>query len=557
MLTQLSIRSIALIDRLTVSFTEGLNVLTGETGAGKSIVVGSLDLVLGGRADKERIAGGAERGQVEALFDISGMPRVKALLAEMDIEVEDDLLPLMRELGRNGRSVSRVAGVVVPLSQLRSITALLVDLHGQHAHQSLLDAGNHLRFLDAMGDAAHRALVTSVRRAYEAWHTAHHALTAAETNVQERARREDMLRFQLEELDAAALAEDEETSLEQQRAVMRNAERIREGLERAYAFIVGGVDDEVPAALDALRTGMAALSDISRFGEAYERVSDQLAEAVYTIENLAGDLDALRDVADSDPERLDEIEARLDLLARLKRKYGDSIQEMIAFREQVREELYESETAEARTDALKAEEKRLRGALEEQAQALSAARHALAVTCQQRVMQQLTDLGMPSAQFEVAFAEDAPLSPDGLDRVEFLLSANAGEPMRPLSRVASGGELSRIMLAFKVIEAENDGIPVLVFDEIDTGISGRMGQIVAEKMKQVSASRQVLCVTHLPQIAAMADAQYLVEKQEQDGRTRTTVQTLDTEGRIQVLARMLGGSGDTALVHARAMLERR
>lgn len=555
MLLQLSIRNIALIDKLDVSFSPGLNVLTGETGAGKSIVVGALDFVIGGRADKERIAGGADRGQVEALYDVSQMPRVKALLAEMALEIEDDLLPIMREISQAGRSVCRVAGVVTPLSQLRRVTELLVDLHGQHAHQSLLNPGIHLQFLDAMGDAKHQALVASVRTAYEQWSTARKALAAAEGGAQERARREDMLRFQLEELDGARLVEGEEEALEQERDVMRNAEDIREALERAYAYLSGGVSDELPSALDGLRVVMEALETVSEYGEGYEQAYNQLAESVYTLESVAHDLDNLRDVAESDPQRLDEVEARLDMLGRLKRKYGETTADMIAFREQVREQLAASEDLEARLDDLQKEEKRQHKLLEEGAQKLSAARHALAKGCEARVLGQLSDLGMQGARFEVAFGDGAAMSADGLDKVEFLLSANAGEPLRPLSRVASGGELSRIMLAFKVIEAENEGIPVLVFDEVDTGISGRMGQIVADKMKQVAASRQILCVTHLPQIAASADAQYLVEKMEKDGRTRTTVQLLDHAGRVQVLARMLGG-GDTAVVHAQAMLER-
>lgn len=553
MLTQLSIRNIALIDRLEVFFGRGLNVLTGETGAGKSIVVGSLDFVLGGRADKDRIAGGADRGQVEALFDITGLARAHALLEEMGLEAEDGLLPLMREVNTSGRSICRVAGVMVPLAQLKRVTALLVDLHGQHAHQSLLSPGTHLAFLDAMGDDIHRARTFAVRESYEAWSAAKRALSAAASGAQERLRREDMLRYQLEELDGAALVEGEEEALEEQRSMMRNSERIREGLEKAYAYISGGYDEEAQTALDALRTALEALRSISRFGARYEQAHDQLAEAVYAIEAVAGDLDDLRDQVESDPRRLEEVEARLDLLGRLKRKYGETTAEMIAYRERIREELAVSEDADVRMDALERAEAGARKRLEDGAEALSRARHALAEACRARVEAQLFDLGMQSARFEVAFQADAPMSADGLDCVEFMLSANKGQPLRPLSRVASGGELSRIMLAFKCIEAENEGIPVMVFDEIDTGISGRIGQVVADKMKRVAASRQVLCVTHLPQIAARADRQYLVEKRETDGRTRTTVLPLDAEGRTDAIARMLGG-GETALTHARAML---
>ncbi len=555
-MTQLSIRNIALIDRLDVSFAPGLNVLTGETGAGKSIVVGSLDFALGGRADRDRIAEGAARGQVEAVFDVRGMARVEAALASMDIQAEDGFLTIGREIQQSGRSVSRVQGVSVPLAQLRQVTSLLVDLHGQHAHQSLLDPGEHLSFLDALGGAAHKESARGVRALFERWTAVKKALSAEETGALERARREDMLRFQLDELDGAALVEGEEDELDRQRTLLRNAEKIRDGMERAYAYLTGGEGDDMPCALDALRVALQALSQFARYADAYERLREQLQEAVYAVEGVAGDLDDLREQAETDPARLDGIETRLDQLSRLKRKYGATTRDMIAFRESVRAQLDESEHSDARRDALLKEEKKAREAVDAAADALSEARRTIARDCEARVLSHLAELGMQGARFAVSFAPGAALGPDGRDAVEFLLSANVGEPLRPLSKVASGGELSRIMLAFKCAEAENEGIPVLVFDEIDTGISGRMGQIVAEKMLAASKGRQVICVTHLPQIAAMADAQYLVEKREADGHTRTDVKALGFDARVEAIARMLG-EGETAKAHARAMLTRR
>lgn len=555
MLVQLSINNIALIDHLTVPFSRGLTVLTGETGAGKSIVVGALDFVLGGRADKDRVAEGAQSGRVEALFDVANAPRIAALLSEMGLEAEEGLLSIMREITSGGRSICRVAGVVLPLSQLKRVTELLVDLHGQHTHQSLLNPATHLGFLDAMGSDEHRRAARSLRESFAGWNAAKKALQAAEDGALERARRLDMLRFQLEELENAGLKEGEEEELESWRMIMRNAERIRENLERACANVTGSFEDDMPSAMDSLRIAMDALSSISRYGGRYEQAYDQLAEAVYTLEGLARDLDDLREAAEGDPERLNMVENRLDQLAKLKRKYGSTTHDMIVYRERVREELDETEHADIRMEALRGDEEAKRKALVIDAQALSCARHALAEECKARVEAELMELGMSSARFEVCFDTDAALSPDGLDKVEFLLSANVGEPMRPLSKVASGGELSRIMLAFKCIEAEKDGIDVMVFDEIDTGISGHTGQVVAEKMKRVARARQVLCVTHLPQIAAAGDAQYLVAKHEKDGRTHTTVTPLDREGRVEALARMLGG-GETARDHAQAMLSR-
>ncbi len=555
MLLQLSIRDIALIDRLTLSFGPGLTVLTGETGAGKSIIVGSLDFVLGGKADRDRIAGGAERGRVEALFDISALPRVQSALAEMGLETEDGLLPVCREILQSGRSVCRVAGEVVTVAQLRAVMAPLLDLHGQHAHQSLLDPAKHLQFLDALGDAEHRAATERVRALYGEWSAIARALREIETNDRERARREDMLRFQLEELDGAKLRAGEEDELTRQRALMRNAEKIRSGLEEAYGALSGDETGELPGALDALQQAAKALGGLSKYDGRFEALSVQLNDAMYAAESVAGELDGLREECGVDPRRLEQVESRLDQLDRLRRKYGATTVEMIAFRERVRAELDSTASSEEKREALKKQEKAAKAAFMKEAQALSEARRALAKACEGRVAAQLAALEMKSAVFEVAFSEDAAPSADGLDAVEFRLSANRGEPPRPLQKAASGGELSRVMLALKCVEAENDGVPTLVFDEIDTGVGGATGVAIAEKLREVGAKRQVLCVTHLPQIAATARTQFWVEKSVRDGRTHTDARELDTDGRVEAVAQMLGG-GETARAHARAMIER-
>ena len=555
MLLQLSIRDIALIDRLTLSFGPGLTVLTGETGAGKSIIVGSLDFVLGGKADRDRIAGGAERGRVEALFDISALPRVQSALAEMGLETEDGLLPVCREILQSGRSVCRVAGEVVTVAQLRAVMAPLLDLHGQHAHQSLLDPAKHLQFLDALGDAEHRAATERVRALYGEWSAIARALREIETNDRERARREDMLRFQLEELDGAKLRAGEEDELTRQRALMRNAEKIRSGLEEAYGALSGDETGELPGALDALQQAAKALGGLSKYDGRFEALSVQLNDAMYAAESVAGELDGLREECGVDPRRLEQVESRLDQLDRLRRKYGATTVEMIAFRERVRAELDSTASSEEKREVLKKQEKAAKAAFMKEAQALSEARRALAKACEGRVAAQLAALEMKSAVFEVAFSEDAAPSADGLDAVEFRLSANRGEPPRPLQKAASGGELSRVMLALKCVEAENDGVPTLVFDEIDTGVGGATGVAIAEKLREVGAKRQVLCVTHLPQIAATARTQFWVEKSVRDGRTYTDARELDTDGRVEAVAQMLGG-GETARAHARAMIER-
>ena len=353
MLLQLSIRDIALIDRLTLSFGPGLTVLTGETGAGKSIIVGSLDFVLGGKADRDRIAGGAERGRVEALFDISALPRVQSALAEMGLETEDGLLPVCREILQSGRSVCRVAGEVVTVAQLRAVMAPLLDLHGQHAHQSLLDPAKHLQFLDALGDAEHRAAVERVRALYGEWSAIARALREIETNDRERARREDMLRFQLEELDGAKLRAGEEDELTRQRALMRNAEKIRSGLEEAYGALSGDETGELPGALDALQQAAKALGGLSKYDGRFEALSVQLNDAMYAAESVAGELDGLREECGVDPRRLEQVESRLDQLDRLRRKYGATTVEMIAFRERVRAELDSTASSEEKREVLK------------------------------------------------------------------------------------------------------------------------------------------------------------------------------------------------------------
>ena len=530
-------------------------MLTGETGAGKSIIVGSLDFVLGGKADRDRIAGGAERGRVEALFDISALPRVQSALAEMGLETEDGLLPVCREILQSGRSVCRVAGEVVTVAQLRAVMAPLIDLHGQHAHQSLLDPAKHLQFLDALGDAEHRAATERVRALYGEWSAIARALREIETNDRERARREDMLRFQLEELDGAKLRAGEEDELTRQRALMRNAEKIRSGLEEAYGALSGDETGELPGALDALQQAAKALGGLSKYDGRFEALSVQLNDAMYAAESVAGELDGLREECGVDPRRLEQVESRLDQLDRLRRKYGATTVEMIAFRERVRAELDSTASSEEKREALKKQEKAAKAAFMKEAQALSEARRALAKACEGRVAAQLAALEMKSAVFEVAFSEDAAPSADGLDAVEFRLSANRGEPPRPLQKAASGGELSRVMLALKCVEAENDGVPTLVFDEIDTGVGGATGVAIAEKLREVGAKRQVLCVTHLPQIAAAARTQFWVEKSVRDGRTHTDARELDTDGRVEAVAQMLGG-GETACAHARAMIER-
>ncbi|MCL2812492.1 MAG: DNA repair protein RecN [Clostridia bacterium] len=564
MLVELSIRNLAIIDAVRIGFAPGFNVLTGETGAGKSIVVDAVNLVLGERADRDMIQAGADKAHVEALFDVTGHVAVLKALEELGLEAEDGFLPLAREISVAGRTLCRVGGSVVPLATLRQVAEALLDMHGQHEHQSLLDVRRHLAYLDAYGDAAHAALVAGVREAYHAWREAAKELAKLRERLQERDARLDLLRYQISELDGARLRAGEEEELERQRVFFRNAEKITEGIEYAFEAIYEGEGEKI-SALESLRAGTDALAPLGKLDASYQQLYERLEELYYQLEDASAELRTMRDGLEYDPETAEEVEARLDVISRLRRKYGATTHDMLATRDRLAAELAGLEDAEGTEADLERKATRLEAELYDQAQALHLARRALAHRFEERMCAQLADLGMVNATMRAGFSdlptrEDAAggFSADGLDHIEFLLAPNLGEPERPLARIASGGELSRIMLALKTVSAEKTGVPSMVFDEIDAGISGRMAQVVAEKMAALAKGHQVICVTHLPQIAAMADAQFLVEKRESEGRTRTNVARLDEQGRCAELARIVGGADPqsaSSLNHAATLLQ--
>ncbi len=558
MLLQLSIHQLALIDDITIEFAPGFNALTGETGAGKSIVVDAMNLVLGERAERDLIQSGAQKARVEALFDVADNAPLLSLLQELQLEAEEGMISISRELTSGGRNICRVMGSVVPLSTLKRVSALLLDLHGQHEHQSLLDERRHLAFLDGFGGARLDELRAQVASLYGAWRGTRMQLDRLLADAADRERRMDMLRYQVQEIDAARLRPGEAEELEHQRMFYRNAEKIIKSVEAAYASLYAGAEGQ-SSALDALRGGIDDLESIAPLDARYERLYARLDELYYQLEDAVSDVRALHAELDYDEADAEAVEERFDLIGKLRRKYGKDIQEILRFREEAASELDRLEHADDLSDQLKKTLSRQQRALAQASQALSAARREVASAFERQVEEQLQDLGMRHAKFQVTFADHQPndFTVDGIDEVSFAMSANLGQPLRPLARVASGGELSRIMLALKNLEAERSGIPSMVFDEIDTGISGRMAQVVAEKMAQIAGRHQVICVTHLPQIAAMADAQYVVEKGEADGRTRTRVTRLDEAGRREELARMVSGTQETnasSLRHASTLL---
>lgn len=564
MLLQLSIHHLALINDMTIDFEPGMNVMTGETGAGKSIVVDAVNLVLGERADRDLITNGEMKARVEAVFDIADNEKVKSLLNELALTGDDDVASISRELTSSGRNICRINGTIVPLQTLRQVSAQLLDIHGQHEHQLLLDSKNHIGYLDEYAADEIQPLLEQNQHAYTTWKQTAQKLSRLRKSVAEREQRIDMLRFQLEELRNAHLTAGEEEDLERQKVFYRNAGKIMAAFDESCALLSDGIDGG-SSAVDMLRDGVRALEPVASLDARYETVYARLDGLCYEVEDAARDLRDLREDMDYDGEEAERVESRLDLLRRLNRKYGASTQDMLRYQEKIEAELGELEDSDEAAEKLEKEYRQQTHILEEISMKLTHAREEAARRFEKAIVEQLRELGMKNARLSMAFAplEESERIRDrfsalGTDRIEMMFCANLGQPLKPLARVASGGELSRIMLALKNLSAQKPGIPrSMVFDEIDTGISGHMAQVVAEKMSQIGDHHQVICVTHLPQIAAMADAQYLVCKYDENGATRTEVARLNDAQRAQEIARMVGGAAcesESSVRHAAVML---
>ena len=556
MLLELTIQNIALIESLRIEFAQGFNVLTGETGAGKSIVVDSVNLALGGRADRDIIRTGAEKGAVQALFDISGNPRALAFAQEQGIEAEDGMIVVRRELSRGGRNVCRVSGVIVPLNVLKQLTAMLMDVHGQHEHQALMNPARHLDFLDDFGGDEVAALREQVSRLHAARGSIASELKKLMKDVAEKERLSDILSFQVQEISAAKLKPGEEEKLTKRLAVLENAEKIRGGVETAYGLVYEGAGRN-PSAQEALLQSAEAMDRIAGIDEKYAALAGRLRELYYAAQDVGYELQAIMEGFDFEPELLDKIAGRLDMIDKLERKYGATVEEVIRFGEDAARRLNDLKTSDEAITRLKKEYREADAKLRDACDKLTAARKDAAVRLAGEICRQLADLGMARTRFEVRVDPEEKPTANGMDRVEFMISPNPGEPLRPLANIASGGEISRIMLALKVISMDHEGVDSMVFDEIDTGVSGRMAQTVGEKMCLIARSRQVLCITHLPQIAALGDAHFLVEKITGEERTDTHVRRLDREGRVRELSRLVGGAADSesSLSHAAHMLD--
>lgn len=534
MLELLHIENIAIIEAADIEFAPGFNALTGETGAGKSIVIDSLSAVLGQRTSRELIRTGAEKAFVSAAF--SGM--APELTDELGIQPEaDGTLLLQREIQTDGKNVCRVNGRPVTVGQLRALGARLLNIHGQHDGQQLLDEEQHIVYLDSFSRV--ESLAITYAEKYKNFTDIRRQIGALQMDEAEKARRVDTLQYQIEELRRAKLTPGEEEELTARRGMLRNAEKFLDAVAGADYALNG--DDSGGGALSALRQAQDALSGVRHLDDAFGQLYERLGEAYSEVYDIAATVEDKRGELDVSPGELDRVESRMDLLYRLKKKYGATVEDMLDYQARCEAELAQIEDAGdtlARLEqALSKAEKEARQA----AQALSDARKAAAERLTAQILTELQQLDMGKIRFAVDFAEK-PLDSDGMDTVRFLMSANVGEELRPIHKIASGGELARIMLAMKNVLSEQDHVGTMVFDEVDTGVSGRAAQKVAEKMARISRRKQVLCVTHLPQLAAMADTHFSVEKGERGGRTYTEVRRLDREQRRRELARLTGGS---------------
>ncbi len=541
MLSLLHIENIALIQSADIRFEPGFNVLTGETGAGKSIVIDSIGAVLGERTSRELIRTGAKSALVTAVFtQVPPLP----WLEENGFPTGEDELLLQRELQGDGRNVCRIDGKLVTVAQLRELGRQLLNIHGQHDGQQLLDPASHLGYLDQFGGC--QPLLESYQEAYRKWHDIRREMDKLQMDEAERSRRVDTLNYQIQELERAQLKAGEDEELSARRTLLRSAGRLMEAVQSAEFALSGDEDRDGACSLIAQAEG--EVQGVSSISPELSELSEKLTALRCAADDAA---DTLRDLSrsfDFSPGELDQVEERLDLLYRLRKKYGPTVEDMLSYLDQCRKELDQIQYAD---DTLARLEKDLKKAQKEAArrgEVLSQARREAAGALQARVQEELRQLDMPKVQFQTEFTPkggEAGMDETGLDEVQFLMSANLGEVLKPIQKVASGGELARIMLALKNVLAEGDQIGTLVFDEVDTGVSGRAAQKVAEKMAQVARGKQVLCVTHLPQIAAMADTHFSVQKGEREGRTYTRLERLDRSQRREELARLIGGASIT------------
>ncbi|MEC1625073.1 DNA repair protein RecN [Bacillus mojavensis] len=567
MLAELSIKNFAIIEELTVSFERGLTVLTGETGAGKSIIIDAISLLVGGRGSSEFVRYGETKAELEGLFQLDSGHPVFDVCAEQGIDVSDEMIVMRRDISTNGKSVCRVNGKLVTIASLREIGRLLLDIHGQHDNQLLMEDENHLQLLDKFTGAEVESALQAYQEGYQRYMKLLKKLKQLSESEQEMAHRLDLIQFQLEEIESAKLELNEDEQLQEERQQISNFEKIFESLQNAYNALrseQGGLD----------WVGMASsqLEDLSDINEPLQKLSESVSNSYYLLEDATFQMRNMLDELEYDPERLNFIEARLNEIKQLKRKYGATVEDILEYASKIEEEIDQIENRDSHLQSLKQELDSVGKDVAVEAANVSRIRKTWAKKLADEIHRELKSLYMEKSTFDTEFkvrtatrGEEAPvvngqpvqLTEQGIDLVKFLISTNTGEPLKSLSKVASGGELSRVMLAIKSIFSSQQDVTSIIFDEVDTGVSGRVAQAIAEKIHKVSMGSQVLCITHLPQVAAMADTHLYIAKELKDGRTTTRVKPLTKQEKVAEIGRMIAGVEVTDLTkrHAKELLK--
>lgn len=557
MIIELSIKNFAIIDNLKINFTKGFNVLTGETGTGKSIIVESIGMILGQRANRNLVRSGKDKAILEGVFYLENPQKVNMILDRYGIDKDpENYLIITREIFSNGRSVSRVNGRTVTLIMLNDITSNLVDIHGQYEHQSLLQIENHIKLIDTFGDYELKRLLEQVEGKYKELSQEKRKLKDLTLDSIERDREMDLLKYQIEEIENSNLDKLDEEELLSEYNKISNIKEIEMVLgETANIMKDDGYNNY--SIVDSINRCISNMNKIKGYGEEFEEYGKTLEYINYELQDLYRNIVNYLEKLDMDNERLMELEERIDTINKLKRKYGNSIDEILQYKDKIKERYNVLLNVEQAIEKINTNISIIEEELSHNCSKLTDLRKKISKSIEKMITQELKDLNMNNVVFKVDFKRLERFTEIGWDKIEFLISTNKGEDLKPLSQIVSGGEMSRIMLAFKRILADYDNIPTLIFDEIDTGISGRTGQVVGEKMKMISKNHQVICISHLPQIAALADTHFLIDKETVDDKTTTIVRKLEDEERIDELSRLLGGVDltDTTKLHAKEMLE--
>jgi len=571
MLFQLNVKNMALIKELNIEFEEGLNVLTGETGAGKSIIIEAIDLILGGSTATDLIRDGEDSLVVEGLFLLA--PQEKELMDNLNLDAEivdeEGALLIRREVNKKGRNKCWINQRLINLSTLQEIGTFLVDLHGQHNHQSLLDSSKHIDLMDNLGGDKIIKYRKELSDNYRIWRDKCKKLFQLIRDREENLKRIDFLKFQLEEIDKASLVKDEDRVLEEEEMVLRNAEKIIETMEKANFILYEGGSEQV-SVRDSLSEVSTDLGEISSLDRRIEKIRENLKEIGYQFEDIVNEIVKYKDEIELDSQKLKEVEGRLNLINSLKSKYGSTVEEILEYRQKIYQELEDIDYSEDKVKKLKEELDSLENKISAISHHLNLNRRKIAEDLEEMVIRELEDLNMKKCQFKVSInnyeddngieieGKKYKIGPRGIDDIEFMISPNVGERLRPLARIVSGGEVSRIMLALKSILSEVDQVPTLIFDEIDSGVGARLGEVIAQKLKALSKKRQVICVTHLPQIACRAGRHFYIEKYILNNQTGITLKEMEGEERVKEIARMLDGSqmSEITIQHAQKMLNR-